>query len=103
MKYLPITLICVLTSSLFMALLFVPVLGTVLNNLARIFLQFIIPLTSAQFVFNLISYLFQIFTLNINPAFSLPLTIIKYLFPILYSFLYLLKIIPRVYKLLKIN
>ena len=37
MKYLPITLICVLTSSLFMALLFVPVLGTVLNNVSRIF------------------------------------------------------------------
>ena len=30
MKYLPITLICVLISSLFMALLFVPVLGSIL-------------------------------------------------------------------------
>ena len=44
MKYLPITLICVLTSSLFMALLFVPVLGTVLNNLARIVLQIIMKI-----------------------------------------------------------
>ena len=56
MKYLPITLICVLTSSLFMALLFVPVLGTVLNNLARIFLQIVIPAIFAIIVFNLISY-----------------------------------------------
>ena len=56
MKYLPITLICVLTSSLFMALLFVPVLGSVLNIVARILLQIIIPLIFALIIFNLISY-----------------------------------------------
>ena len=76
MKYLPITLICVLTSSLFMALLFVPVLGTVLNNLARIFLQLIIPLVSALIVFNLISYGSGFNTIN---YLSIPLTIIKFL------------------------
>ena len=44
MKYLPITLICVLSSSLFMALLFVPVLGTIINTISRFILQFFIPL-----------------------------------------------------------
>ena len=52
MKYLPITLICVLTSSLFMALLFVPVLGTVLNNLSRIILQITIPMIAAIIIFS---------------------------------------------------
>ena len=42
MKYLPITLICVLISSLFMALLFVPVLGTILSTVAKVFLQLFI-------------------------------------------------------------
>ena len=56
MKYLPITLICVLTSSLFMALLFVPVLGSVLNTISRIVLQIIIPLIFALILFNIISF-----------------------------------------------
>ena len=96
MKYLPITLICVLTSSLFMALLFVPVLGTVLNNLARIVLQIIIPLIFAVIVFNLISYVSKFITIN---YLSIPLTIIKYLLPIIAFIFIFSKIIPRIYKM----
>ncbi len=95
MKYLPITLICVLTSSLFMALLFVPVLGTVLNNLARIFLQLIIPLISALIVFNLISYGAGFNTIS---YLSIPLTIIKFALPIVVFVFIFSKIIPRIYK-----
>ena len=80
MKYLPITLICVLTSSLFMALLFVPVLGSVLNILSRIFLQVIIPLIFALIIFNLISY--SIKFNNINYLYF-PLTIIKFVMQII--------------------
>ena len=96
MKYLPITLICVLTSSLFMALLFVPVLGTVLNNIARIFLQIIIPAIFALVVFNLISYIFGLITINFL---SIPLTIFKYIFSIFVFGFIFSKIIPRVYRL----
>ena len=95
MKYLPITLICVLTSSLFMALLFVPVLGTVLNNLARIFLQLIIPLVSALIIFNLISYGSGFNTIS---YLSIPLTVIKFVLPILIFIFVFSKIIPRIYK-----
>jgi len=89
-------LICVLTSSLFMALLFVPVLGTVLNNLARIFLQLIIPLIFALITFNLISYVSGFNTFN---YLSIPLTIIKYLLPIIAFVFVFSKIIPRIYKI----
>ena len=41
MKYLPITLICVLTSSLFMALIFVPVVGSVAATIIKVCLQII--------------------------------------------------------------
>ena len=96
MKYLPITLICVLTSSLFMALLFVPVLGTVLNNLARIFLQIIIPVIFTLISFNLISY----FSGFVNISYlSFPLTLFKYLFSIFIFGFTFTKIIPRVYKI----
>ena len=96
MKYLPITLICVLTSSLFMALLFVPVLGTVLNNLARIFLQLIIPLVSALILFNLISYSSGFNTIS---YLSIPLTIIKFLLSLVAFVFVFSKIIPRIYKI----
>ena len=96
MKYLPITLICVLTSSLFMALLFVPVLGTVLNNLARIFLQIVIPAIFAIIVFNLISYGSDYISLS---YLSIPVTIIKYLLSII-TFIFIFSwIIPRIYNL----
>ena len=96
MKYLPITLICVLTSSLFMALLFVPVLGTVLNNLARIFLQLVIPLVSALIVFNLISYGSGFNTIS---YLSIPLTVIKFLLSLVVFIFVFSKIIPRIYKI----
>ena len=96
MKYLPITLICVLTSSLFMALLFVPVLGTVLNNLARIFLQIIIPAIFSIIVFNLISYGSDYISLS---YLSIPVTIIKFLLSII-TFIFIFSwIIPKIYKL----
>ena len=96
MKYLPITLICVLTSSLFMALLFVPVLGTVLNNLARIFLQIVIPAIFAIIVFNLISYGSDYISLS---YLSIPVTIIKFLLSII-TFIFIFSwIIPKIYKL----
>ncbi len=96
MKYLPITLICVLTSSLFMALLFVPVLGTVLNSISRIFLQIIIPLIFALILFNLIS--FGLKFINIRSLF-VPLLILKFLIPIIvYAFIFI-KIIPKIYKI----
>jgi len=96
MKYLPITLICVLTSSLFMALLFVPVLGSVLNNIARIFLQIIIPLIFAIIVFNLVSYASGYIKINFL---SIPITILKYFLPIIVFGFIFSKIIPRIYKL----
>jgi len=96
MKYLPITLICVLTSSLFMALLFVPVLGTVLNNIARIFLQIIIPAIFALIIFNLISY--GTGFINENYLY-IPITIIKYILPIIVFIFIFSKIIPRIYRL----
>ena len=43
MKYLPITLICVLISSLFMALLFVPVLGSILNTVSVSYTHLTLP------------------------------------------------------------
>ena len=57
MKYLPITLICVLISSLFMALLFVPVLGSILNTVSRILLQFIVPLLISLIFYNLLIFI----------------------------------------------
>jgi len=76
MKYLPITLICVLTSSLFMALLFVPVLGTIINTIARVFLQFVIPTLLSLILFNIFSILTNYVDIN---GLKIPLTIIKYL------------------------
>ena len=101
MKYLPITLICVLSSSLFMALLFVPVLGSILNSISRIFLQIFIPLIFAIIIFNILSYL-----INFNDIkyLKIPLLILKFLFPIVSYFFIFIKIIPRVYRITeKIN
>ena len=96
MKYLPITLICVLTSSLFMALLFVPVLGTVINTVTRILLQIIVPLILSIILFNIISIGSNYID---NQTLKIPLMISKYLIPlIIYVFLFV-KIIPRVYKI----
>ena len=76
MKYLPITLICVLISSLFMALLFVPVLGSILNTVSRIILQLIIPLLLSLIFFNILTFIFGMLELS---SYNFILTILKYL------------------------
>ena len=96
MKYLPITLICVLTSSLFMALLFVPVLGTIINTIARVFLQFVIPTLFSLILFNIFSILTNYVDIN---GLKIPLTIIKYLASLALFIFTFIKIIPSVYKI----
>ena len=96
MKYLPITLICVLISSLFMALLFVPVLGSILNTVSRILLQFIVPLLISLIFYNLLSYGFGLLNLE---SFSLFITIGKYLLSFTLFIFVFIRIIPRVYKI----
>ena len=96
MKYLPITLICVLTSSLFMALLFVPVLGTIINTIARVFLQFVIPTLFSLILFNIFSILTNYVDIN---GLKIPLTIIKYLASLALFIFTFTKIIPSVYKI----
>ena len=96
MKYLPITLICVLTSSLFMALLFVPVLGTIINTIARVFLQFVIPTLLSLILFNIFSILTNYVDIN---GLKIPLTIIKYLASLALFIFTFIKIIPTVYKI----
>ena len=96
MKYLPITLICVLISSLFMALLFVPVLGSILNTVSRIILQLIIPLLLSLIFFNILTFIFGMLELS---SYNFILTILKYLLSLsLFVFIFI-KIIPRVYKI----
>ena len=96
MKYLPITLICVLTSSLFMALLFVPVLGTIINTITRVFLQFVIPTLLSLILFNIFSILTNYVDIN---GLIIPLTIIKYLASLALFIFTFIKIIPSVYKI----
>ncbi|SVA35234.1 uncharacterized protein METZ01_LOCUS88088 [marine metagenome] len=96
MKYLPITLICVLISSLFMALLFVPVLGTILSTVAKVFLQLFIPFLSGLIFYNILNIGFNY--LNINTL-IMPLTIAKYILPILLFVYVFIKIIPSTYKI----
>ena len=96
MKYLPITLICVLTSSLFMALLFVPILGTIVNTLSRVFLQFIIPALLSMVYLNIFSFLIEY---NFISNLDLPLKIIKYLTSLILFIFIFIKIIPSVYKI----
>ena len=96
MKYLPITLICVLTSSLFMALLFVPVLGTIINTITRVFLQFVIPTLLSLILFNIFSILINYIDIN---GLKIPLTIIKYLASLALFVFTFIKIIPSVYKI----
>ena len=89
MKFMPITLICVLTSSLFMALLFVPVVGASIGTIFKILLQIIIPLIFAIIIFNIISL--SINYLNVGNIF---LTLIKFLIPILIFIYVSIRIIP---------
>ena len=96
MKYLPITLICVLISSLFMALLFVPVLGSILNTVSRIILQLIIPLLLSLIYFNILTFIFGMLELS---SYNFVLTILKYLLSLSLFIFIFIKIIPRVYKI----
>ncbi|MDC0192235.1 efflux RND transporter permease subunit [Alphaproteobacteria bacterium] len=96
MKYLPITLICVLISSLFMALLFVPVLGSILNTVSRIILQLIIPLLLSLIFFNILTFIFGMLELK---SYNFILTILKYLLSLSLFIFIFIKIIPRVYKI----
>jgi len=96
MKYLPITLICVLTSSLFMALLFVPVVGSATASIIKILLQIILPLIVAFIAFILIKigngYIPEYVFLRII------LTILNYLLPITLFIFVFIKIIPFINK-----
>ncbi len=89
MKYLPITLICVLTSSLFMALLFVPVIGVTIGTIFKILWQIIFPLIFAIIAFNIINILINYFAL-----YSIIITISKYLISIILYIFISIKIIP---------
>ena len=95
MKYLPITLICVLTSSLFMALLFVPVVGSSSASIIKILLHIILPLIAALIAFNLIKigkgYLISGFGIL-----GIAVTILNYLIPLLLFIFVSIKIIPLI-------
>ncbi len=97
MKYLPITLICVLTSSLFMALLFVPVIGSSSGKIIQILLQIILPLIASLIIFNLIKYSKGYF-----PEFSvisIAFVILNYLLPFIVFIFVSIKIIPFINKI----
>tara|TARA_Y100000590_G_scaffold346065_1_gene396150 strand:- start:4627 stop:8022 length:3396 start_codon:yes stop_codon:yes gene_type:complete len=97
MKYLPITLICVLTSSLFMALLFVPVVGCATASIIKILLQIILPLIAALIAFNLIKFLS-----SYVPGFGIIYiikSIINYLLSLILFIYVSIKIIPFINKL----
>ena len=96
MKYLPITLICVLISSLFMALLFVPVLGSILNTVSRILLQIIIPLLLSLIFLNLLTFGFEMLELK---SFKFIFVVLKYLLSLILFIFIFIKIIPRVYRI----
>jgi len=79
-----------------MALLFVPVLGTIINTIARVFLQFVIPTLLSLILFNI----FAILTNNVDiNGLKIPLTIIKYLASFALFIFTFIKIIPSVYKI----
>ena len=92
MKYLPITLICVLTSSLFMALLFVPVVGSSSSSIIKILLQIILPLIAALVAFNLIK--FGKGYISGFGSIKIVFTILNYLLPLIIFILVSIKIIP---------
>ena len=96
MKYLPITLICVLTSSLFMALLFVPVLGTIVDTIVKIILQFVIPILLSIILFNILSIIFGYINLSFV---KIPLKLLNYAIPFIFFILIFIKIIPLVNKI----
>lgn len=92
MKYLPITLICVLTSSLFMALLFVPVIGSSSSSIIKILLQIILPLIAALLAFNLIK-IGKGYISGFN-LIRIVFTILNYFLPLVIFIFVSIKIIP---------
>ena len=97
MKYLPITLICVLTSSLFMALLFVPVVGSSSGKIIQILLQIILPLIASLIIFNLIKFSKGYF--SEFGIISIIFTILNYLLPFIVFIFVSIKIIPFINKI----
>ena len=97
MKYLPITLICVLTSSLFMALLFVPVVGSSSGKIIQILLQIILPLIASLIIFNLIK--FSKGYISELGIISIAFTILNYLLPFIVFIFVSIKIIPFMHKI----
>ena len=97
MKYLPITLICVLTSSLFMALLFVPVVGSSAASIIKILLQILLPLIVAIITFILIKY--GKGYINDFGFKKIAINIINYLIPFILFIFISIKIIPFVNKI----
>ncbi len=87
MKYLPITLLCVLSASLFMALLFVPVLGASLGTFSRVvFLIFTTALFLSIF-YTLSSFLIDaLLPIGfVNKIIPIPLSIISVILIFRYS------------------
>ena len=97
MKYLPITLICVLTSSLFMALLFVPVVGSSSGKIIQILLQIILPLIASLIIFNLIK--FSKGYISEFGIISIAFTILNYLLSFIVFIFVSIKIIPFINKI----
>ena len=80
MKYLPITLLCVLSASLFMALLFVPVLGASLGTFCKVAFLIFVPILIGIIVYNLLVFILTFLPYLkfgfINKVIPIPLTII---------------------------
>ena len=78
MKYLPITLLCVLSASLFMALVFVPVLGASLGTFSKVSFLIFVPSILTFIFYTLFSFFInEIISLGfLNKILPIPLTII---------------------------
>ena len=92
MKYLPITLLCVLTASLFMALLFVPVLGASLGVFSQVSFLIFIPILFGVIFFNIFSFIIKSIDslMFFSNLISIPLTLISIIF--IFKYLKIIKI-----------
>ena len=92
MKYLPITLLCVLTASLFMALLFVPVLGASLGVFSQVSFLIFIPILFGVIFFNIFFFIIKSidFLMFFSNLISIPLTLISIIF--IFKYLKIIKI-----------
>ena len=82
--------------SFFLQLLFVPILGSILNTVSRIILQLIIPLLLSLIFFNILTFTFGMLELK---SYNFIITILKYLLSLSLFIFIFIKIIPRVYKI----